>query len=83
VDIKVVVELFVVLSTETSPCSFNQLYNIFVSTFIYSLVQRVEDKDLASRHTKIEENPVEVVHRCRSIILVSKNMECDLKKINR
>jgi hypothetical protein len=67
VNIKVFVELFGVLITETSPCNFNQLYDILISTFVCGLVQRVSDKDLASRYTKTKENPVEVVHRCRSI----------------
>jgi hypothetical protein len=75
VNIKVFVELSRVLITDTSPYSFNQLYDILISTFIYSLVQRVEYKDLASRHTKTKENLVEVVHRCRSISFL--NMQCN------
>jgi hypothetical protein len=67
VDKKVFVELSKVLFTEISPCKFNQLYDILVSSFIYSLIQRVEDKDLASHHTKTKENLVEVVHRCKDI----------------
>jgi hypothetical protein len=67
VEIKVFAELFGVLFIETSPCSFNQLYDILVSTFICSLVKIVEDIELASRHKKTKENPVEAVHRCRSI----------------
>jgi hypothetical protein len=69
VSIKVFVEHSKVLITETSPCSFNQLYDILISSFICSLVQRVEDEDLASRHTKTKENPVEVVHRCREVLV--------------
>jgi hypothetical protein len=54
VDINVVVELSGVLITETCPCKFYQLYNILVSTFICSLVQRVKDEDLASRIHKLK-----------------------------
>jgi hypothetical protein len=54
VNIKVFVELSRVLIIETSPCNFNQLYDILISTFVSSLVQRVEDKDLASHHTKLK-----------------------------
>jgi hypothetical protein len=69
VNIKVFAELSGVLITKTSPCSFNQLYDIFISTFICGLLQRVEDKDLASRHTQTKENLVEVVHRCREVLV--------------
>jgi hypothetical protein len=83
VNIKVSAELSRVLITKTIPCSFNQLYGILISTFICSLVQRVKDKDLASRHTKTKENLVEAVHRCREV-LVSYNMQCNFwKKIRR
>jgi hypothetical protein len=80
VNIKVFVKLFGVLIIETSPCSFNQLYDILICTFICSLVQRVEEKDLASRHTKTKENQVEAAHIWRSISFLKYEMRF-LKKI--
>jgi hypothetical protein len=63
------VELSGVLITKTCPCSFNEPYDIVISNFICCLVQRVEDKDLVSCHTKTKENIVEVVHRCIEVLV--------------